>query len=109
MDIINEWHRIQRVDEPLYPGGRVYRSPIDAIVCADGFRISVQASEHSYCSPRVTEDTEYREFECGFPSGPVPTLQQWKEGDGDDTRSVYGYVPVQVIVDLVNSHGGISQ
>ena len=112
MDIINEFHKQNRVDAPLAPHlDRIYRDPICAIECNDGFHISVQASEYAYCSPRVTADTEYFRFECGFPSGPVPELAEWKDGDKDDRSTdmdtVYGYVPVQEIVKLVEAHGGI--
>lgn len=109
MDIINEFHKQHRKDELIRD--RAYRAPVPAIICNDGFIISVQASEYSYCSPRVTEDTEYFQFECGFPSAPVPELAEWKDGEKDDrstdTESVYGYVPVQAIVNLIMDHGGI--
>lgn len=107
MDIINQFYRSVRKDENIR--GRLYRTPVPAIVCMDGFHISVQASEFSYCDPRVTDDIEYFQFECGFPSEPVPELREWKDGgDGeDDTQCVYGYVPVEVIVGLVAKHGGI--
>ncbi len=109
MDIINEFHKQHR--EETLIGGRRSRQPIPAIECNDGFHISVQASEYSYCSPRVTQDIEYYRFECGFPSGPVPEIAEWKDGDKDDrstdTENVYGYVPVQAIINLVEAHGGI--
>lgn len=105
MDIINEFHKKHRKDELIRD--RWYREPIDAIECNDGFRISVQASEGSYCAPRVTADVVYSQFECGFPNMEVPELREWKDGDGDDTGTVYGYVPVSVIVALIEKHGGI--
>lgn len=105
MDIINEFHKKHRADTLIRD--RLYRSPIPAIECNDGFRISVQASDGAYCAPRVTADIEYSKFECGYPSAAVPELQEWKDGDGDDTGTVYGYVPVGVIVALIEKHGGI--
>lgn len=111
MDIVNEFHRKHRNDQMLLGIGKIYRDPIKAIQCTDGFEISVQASEYSYCSPRVTQDIEYHQFECGFPNAPVPELNKWKDGgdEVDDKETVYGYVPVEVIVKLVESHGGIKQ
>lgn len=105
MDIINEFHKQHRKEERIRD--RLYRTPIPQIECNDGFLISVQASEHAYCSPRVTADIEYHKFECGYPSAAVPELQEWKDGEGDDTGTVYGYVPVAVIVALIEKHGGI--
>jgi len=46
-------------------------------------------------------------FECGFPNMDVPELAEWKEGDGDDKQTVYGYVPVDAIVKLLEKHGGL--
>lgn len=107
MDIVNEFHKQLRVEESIR--GKLYRAPIARILCRDGFNISVQASEFAYCTPRVTADIEYTKFECGFPSSAVPELREWKDGDDkdDDTVSVYGFVPVEVIVALIEKHGGI--
>ena len=107
MDIINEFHKQHRKEERIR--NKLYRSPIPQIECNDGFHISVQASEFAYCMPRVTADVEYDKFECGYPSAAVPELAEWKDGDvdTDDTDTVYGYVPVAVIVALVEKHGGI--
>lgn len=105
MDIINEFHKQHRKEERIRD--RAYRSPIPAIECNDGFRISVQASEFAYCAPRVTDEIEYYKFECGFPSAEVPELREWRDGDGDDVDNVFGYVPVAVIVALIEKHGGI--
>lgn len=105
MDVVNLFHRWQRKDEVIYE--RHYRTPINAAVCKDGFTVSIQASEFSYCSPRITADVEYRSFELGFPNMDVPELAEWKDGDGDDKQSVYGYVPVETIVRLLEKHGGL--
>lgn len=84
---------------------------VDRIECHDGFHISVQAHYGAYCSPRVNDAPFYSHVECGFPSAQVPELAQWKDGDkvsdATDTESVYGYVPVGVVADLLNKHGGI--
>lgn len=75
------------------------------VECADGFTISIQANSAAYCSPR-DNDGEWYQVECGFPSAPVPELAEWKEGEGDDTKTVYGYVPVEVVSELIEKHGG---
>jgi hypothetical protein len=105
-DVVNQFHRWLRKDEEVR--GKQYRTPISAAVCKDGFCVSIQASEFSYCQPRITADVDYRQFELGFPNMAVPELAEWKDGsDVDDTQTVYGYVPVAVIVALVEKHGGI--
>ena len=93
---------------PKEIGNRLYQKPRPAIKCADGFHISVQAGEHLYCRPRETFVGPFSAVECGFPSGPVPTLAEWKDSsDEDDTQTVYGYVPVHIVDTLLDAHGGI--
>lgn len=104
-DVVNQFHRWLRKDELIRE--RPYRQPISPAVCKDGFTVSIQASEYSYCSPRVTDDVTYSSFELGFPSMDVPELAEWKDGDGDDKGTVYGYVPVDVVVKLLEKHGGL--
>lgn len=79
------------------------------IECTDGFSISVQAHDGAYCKPRADDNGHiyYYMVECGFPSGDVPELSEWKDGDGPDTKCVYGYVPIDVVAALIDSHGGI--
>ena len=43
------------------------KSKYKRILCADGFNMSVQASETSYCEPR-NDRGPYKEVEIGFPS-----------------------------------------
>jgi hypothetical protein len=42
------------------------------IVCADGFKMSVQGNQNAYCQPR-NDQGPYYQVECGFPSE-VPLL-----------------------------------
>lgn len=102
MDIVNE-HFSKHTDWPR-----------PAIECADGFHISVQAHYGAYCQPRPNRWDEapflgpFFKVEYGFPSGPVPELVKWKDGEGRDEECVYGYVPVNVVVALIESHGGVA-
>jgi len=81
-----------------------------AIICKDGLRLSVQASIGHYCVPR-TNKGPYSHVEVGFPSKVPP--KSWAEYfDGTFSRktakhSVYGYVPVEVVQEWINEHGGI--
>lgn len=105
MDVVNQFHRWLRKDTEIRD--RPYREPISMAICKDGFMVSIQASEYSYCTPRVTEDCEYSAFELGFPSMDVPELSEWKDGEGDDKQTVYAYVPTPVIAALLEKHGGL--
>ena len=44
------------------------------VICADGFSMSVQASETHYCSPRETGAERYTAVEIGYPSDGEPLL-----------------------------------
>ena len=69
--------------------------------------MSVQASRFSYCEPRIDSAPAYTQVEVGFPSDYEPLLEPWVEDPEDCTGTVYGFVPVQIIVDVCARHGGI--
>ena len=77
------------------------------VVCADGFKMSVQAHEGSYCTPRVSGADRYEEVEVGFPSEREELIMQYAEEPDAPTQTVYGYVPVQIVTNVLAKHGGI--
>lgn len=70
-------------------------------VCADGFKMSIQASDCHYC--RKNDGGSYASVEIGFPSAPEPLLESYEDFGGD----VYGYVPLNVVDAVIAKHGGI--
>ncbi len=82
-----------------------YRYP--RVVCASGFSMSVQAHDGAYCSPRANNAPQYNEVEVGFPSAEEPLLMEWCDDPNDPTGTVYGYVPAQVVTNVIAKHGGI--
>ena len=77
------------------------------VVCKDGFSLSVQASEFSYCTPRITGAPRYTEAEVGFPSNKEPLLMPYIDGgELSPTENVYGWVPAEVIQRVIQIHGG---
>ena len=48
-------------------------------------------------------------MEIGFPSDEEILLSDYKEGDNLDVRSVFGYVPVEVIIQIIKKHGGFKK
>jgi hypothetical protein len=78
------------------------------IKCADGFTMSVQGSAYHYCSPRITGLAIYNNYEIGYPSEAEPLLMPYAEDAEHPTDTVYGYVPVQVLVDVIAKHGGVA-
>ncbi len=77
--------------------------------CADGFSMSVQGHRGAYSSPRDDFADHYSAVEVGFPSQRVEALMPYIDGgeDTDPTETVYGYVPIEVIEQIVAEHGGL--
>ena len=76
------------------------------LVCNDGFSISVQASKFHYCSPRLDGAQDYEKVELGYPSNEDELINDYAEDD-NYTRTVYRYVPIEVVEKLIEKHGGI--
>lgn len=75
------------------------------IFCKDGFSPSVQGSGVHSCEPReVRRDGQYKSLEVGYPSTVAPLLDPYREIYLYD---IYTYVPVGVIEELIEKHGGI--
>ena len=80
---------------------------LHSVKCVDGFTISVQASSGHYCQPRETGAYEYHMVECGYPSQVPDFILEYAEDSERPTDTVYGYVPVELVNKLINSHGGV--
>lgn len=77
------------------------------LYCNDGYSISVQASAFHYCKPKLDGMQDYESVELGFPSTEDELINEYAEDDSDYTKTVYGYVPIEIIEELINKHGGI--
>jgi len=123
MNNINEFIQKYRTvteypDVPnLYDGGignmAVSRNPL--VICKDGFVMSVQCGQSLYSSPRDVAK-QYREVEIGYPSVPEPLIAEYAEDweiEGDDDprlcNTVYGFVPVKLVDQVLKKHGGIDE
>lgn len=84
-----------------------HRAPAQPIECADGFKASLQASRFHYCEPREDSCRRYYTIEIGFPSEIVDEWLEFAEDKNDPTGTVYGYVPVEVVLSVLNAHGGV--
>tara|TARA_R110000824_G_scaffold111463_5_gene259923 strand:+ start:1152 stop:1376 length:225 start_codon:yes stop_codon:yes gene_type:complete len=49
----------------------------------------------------------YVEVEVGFPSHKEELLMPWAENRSEPTDTVYGYVPVSVVTNVIAKHGGM--
>ena len=78
------------------------------IECASGLKMSVQARDGLYCSPRYGEpDRHYTKVEIGYPSVEEPLIMDYAEDQNRPTDTVYAYVPVPVVTLVIAKHGGI--
>lgn len=78
------------------------------IVCKDGFSMSVQAGFYLYSTPRADiRSGDYEEVEIGFPSEKEDLICEYAECPGDYTETVYPYVPVEIVEQVIEKHGGM--
>lgn len=89
-----------------------YRSSffyIPKIFCNDGFRISIQVHHGAYCCSENGERTfglKWERVEWGYPSEPL-TDEKYNLEDPSGL-SVGGYVPIEIMEELIEQHGGIN-
>lgn len=76
------------------------------ITCKDGFSLSVQATHGTYCHPRRNIGPWY-EVEVGFPSAEPELIMSYAEQRDRPTETVYGYVPIELVQQLIELHGGV--
>lgn len=87
-------------------------------ICADGYKVSIQAGHGSpngvspaYCRPRLAGDGPFTHVELGFPSQHDDLIEEYREGaewdDDPQTDSVFPWVPVEVVAELIAKHGGV--
>ena len=84
-------------------------SRLPHIVCADGFSMSVQVGYSLYCTPKKVAK-RYSAVEIGYPSEREPLIEKYVESiyeDPDYTDTVYPYVPVKIVNQVLKKHGGI--
>jgi hypothetical protein len=77
------------------------------VVCADGFKMSVQAHDGAYCEPRLDGQRKYTLVEIGFPSVEEALIMPWAEDNSKPTDTVYPYVPVDIVTNVIVKHGGL--
>lgn len=104
MKTINEILREGRGTKPKFP-----KTICPRIICNDGFNLSVQASAFNYCSPRIDFLREYDSVEIGFPSEADDLILNYAEQKEIPTDTVYGYVPVDIVDQLISKHGGFKE
>ena len=78
------------------------------IFCKDGFKMSVQAGATWYCLPRKSlESGEYEAVEVCSLNRAEELLMPYAEDAKKPTKTVYEYVPVDVVEAVIQKHGGL--
>ena len=103
---INEFIQKYRKVKKLVPGMTSSHTP--HVVCKDGFKMSVQAGQSLYSTPKDVAD-DYEEAEVGFPSTEESLLTTYAEDNNNLCDTVYGYVPCSIIDEVIEKHGGIDE
>jgi len=81
----------------------------DFVVCNDGFRMSVQGgTEGHYCIPRK-HCNQYDCVEVGYLETKEESLFPYADDVENPADSVYGFVPIEVVEEIVKRHGGIKE
>jgi hypothetical protein len=100
------WRSNVELRQPLPEG--IWFAECPRLKCKDGFTMSVQASEFHYCWPRKTlQNGHHTAFEVGFPNQAEILLKPYAEDWSKATQTVYGWVPADVLEEVVQKHGGI--
>lgn len=82
--------------------------PIGRLHCKDGASLSVQANDTAYCNPRMSFADHYSEVEVGFiENATLPDTWLEYADDGTIDSDVFAYVPVALVEEFIQAHGGI--
>lgn len=92
---------------PANRGGGEYPALLSKLKCADGLELSVQASRGHYCIPRDSVGP-WHDVEVGFPTMAIAELLPYAEDPEKPTETVYGYVPLTLVVEVIDRHGGLA-
>ena len=98
------------------------------IVCMDGFTLSVQAGEGSYCEPKESpydeksrwkKDFGYKTVEIQMQGGTESLFDDYiskgchncgSDAQGyDEYKDPLGFVPVELLAKVIEKHGGVIQ
>jgi hypothetical protein len=77
------------------------------IICGDNFSVSMQIGDGLYSDPRVANAEKYEAVELGYPSAIDPLLTPYAEDPTDEPDTVYPYIPVAIVNELLEKHSGI--
>lgn len=110
---LKEYLLLTHYTKPLFNNMR------PALICNDGFKMSVQAGSGYYCEPRE-ETTEYTSVELGFPNYDdilavfqCGSLEEYEAERNyylkDPLDDIIERIPVEIVQKVIDKHGGIDK
>ena len=77
---------------------------VEPVECNDGFKVSIQANEYTYCIPRRNNE-HYTHVELGFPNMVPPDyIIEYAEESDNPLDTIYAYVPVELVNQMIDLH-----
>ena len=73
--------------------------------CQDGFSVSVVWGRGT--NSEVGQNGDIVSYELGFPSSEDNLISEFAEDSTNPTNTVYGWVPAEIVQQLIQSHGGL--
>lgn len=91
-----------------FSGGYEIKPITRQVTCMDGVTLSVQASTSHYSSPK-TNTGPWTKVEVGYPKGITAMPQSWQEyaEDSEPVSDIYAYIPIELVAQFIDEHGGI--
>ena len=76
------------------------------LICKDGFWLSVQGDRDKYSKPREKWCNIYQYDQMEILVSEILPTEFTEYQDGEGSR-IYGYVPIELIEQILASHGGV--
>jgi hypothetical protein len=87
-------------------GDLLFKRLAPRVYLRDGSSVSIQASDTAYSNPRSSRGP-YHAVELGYPSQVFEEFLPFAEEADKPTQTVYGYVPIDLVEQVCDKHGGI--
>ena len=85
--------------------GLVMRKSAPVVWLANDTKMSVQAGEYLYSTPR-TDFAKFTHVEIGFPTfDPPETWMEYAEDQDEPQETIYAYIPIGLVLDYINMIG----
>lgn len=107
-----DWQDMSRYSYSGVCGGREYKDRVvktvfPSMVCTDGLSMSVQGHMGAYSEPRDDFSEQYTSVEIMASNDADEALNAYADYDFGDGRRIFAYVPVEIVGQVIERHGGL--